>query len=215
MRTLNSSSRSRQRASVAAWLAAMLGAAVFVALTAAVGVWSMLHANGEVAALRESVRSSTSAHCDKEIELSVGPLIFGMVRAGLAWVDLEPEMRGALGAVRGASVGVYRLDQPNSPRARAGMVDAVDQAMARRGWERLLGVQSERECVLAYVPARIPSPRDFRLSVLVLEGEQLVVTSVRANPEPVIELLMREASKGHPRSNMHRSKTSLAAGFGL
>jgi hypothetical protein len=195
MRTLNSSNRSRRQASVVAWLAALMGAVVFVALTAVVGVWSMLHPNGEVAALRESIRSSTSARCEKEIELSVGPVIFGMLRAGLTLVDLEPEIRSALGAVRGASVGVYRLDQPTSAVARAGMVDAVDQAMTRRGWDRILGVLTEHDCVLAYAPARFHSARDLRLSVLVLDAEQLVVASIRANPEPAIEFLLHEVDK--------------------
>ena len=55
------------------------------------------------------------------------------------------------------------------------------------------------ECVLAYVPVKIPSPRDLRLSVLVLDGDQLVVTSVRVNPEPVLELALREARRHSPR----------------
>jgi hypothetical protein len=183
---------------VVAWLAAMLGAAVFVALTAVVGVWSMLQASTEVATMRDSFLDSTAAHSTKEIEFSVGPVVFGMIRSGLNFVELEPEVRSALGAVRGTSVGVYRLDRSGWDRSE--MLAAVDEAMSRRGWERLVAVLENQECVLAYVPARIPSPRDLRLSVLVLDGDQLVVTSARVNPEPVIELALREAGRHcHPR----------------
>jgi hypothetical protein len=198
MRTRDASRHSRQRASVVAWLAAMLGAAVFVALTAVVGVWSMLQASTEVATMRDSFLDSTAAHSTKEIEFSVGPVVFGMIRSGLNFVELEPEVRSALGAVRGTSVGVYRLDRSGWDRSE--MLAAVDEAMSRRGWERLVAVLENQECVLAYVPARIPSPRDLRLSVLVLDGDQLVVTSARVNPEPVIELALREAGRHcHPR----------------
>jgi len=182
---------------VAAWLAALLGAAVFAVLTAVVGVWSMLHASGEVAAMRDSFLESTAVDSETEIELSVGPMIFGMLRAGLNFVELEPEVRSALGAVRGTSVGVYRLDC--SGWDRSAMLAEVDAAMARRGWERLVAVLENQQCVLAYVPARIPSPRDLRLSVLVLDGDQLVVTSARVNPEPVVELALREARRHAPR----------------
>ena len=178
----------------------MLGATMFVALSAAVGVWTMLHANNEVAVLRDSVLTSTAARGEKQIELSVGPLILGMARTGLNFVDLDPEVRSALGAVRGTSVGVYRLDRSDWDRSAIGR---VDEAMTRRGWERVLGVLDANNCVLAYLPAKIPSPRDLRLSVLVLEGEQLVVTSVRANPEPVIEFLLREADKARRGQGLH------------
>jgi hypothetical protein len=197
MRTRNSSGHRGNRASVAAWLAALLGAAVFVVLTAVVGIWSMLQPSREVAAMRDSFLESTAASSRKEIEVSVGPLVFGMLRSGLNFVELEPEVRSALGAVRGTSVGVYRLDRAGWDRSE--MMAAVDAAMARRGWERLVAVLENQECVLAYVPARIPSPRDLRLSVLVLDGDQLVVTSARVNPEPVFELALREARRHTPR----------------
>jgi hypothetical protein len=196
MRTRNPASHPGQRASVTAWLAALLGAAVFAVLTAAVGVWSMLHVSGEVAAMRDSVLESTAVDGDTEIELSVGPLIFGMLRTGLNFVELEPEVRSALGAVRGTSVGVYRVDRSGWDQSE--MMAKVDAAMSRRGWERLVAVLENQQCVLAYLPARIPSPRDLRLSVLVLDGEQLVVTYARVNPEPVFELALREAARHTP-----------------
>jgi hypothetical protein len=181
----------------------MLGATMFVAISAAVGVWSMLHASHEVAVLRDSVLASTAAHGEKQIELSVGPVILGMARAGLNFIELDPEVRSALGTVRGTSVGVYRLDQPSSELVGAGMVDAVEQAMNRRGWDRILAVLDGQSCVLAYAPARISSPRDLRICMLVLDGEQLVVTSVRVNPEPAIEFLLREADKARRGQGFH------------
>jgi len=191
MQTRPTSNRLSQRASLAAWLASLLGAAVLAALTAVAGIWTMLHASREVATLRDCVLTSTVADGRKEIEFSVGPLLFGLARAGLNWVELEPEVRSLLGAVRGASVGVYRLDQ--AVLDRPSLIEKVDDAMSRRGWERMLGVMDGDDCVLAYVPANLRSPHDLRLSLLVLDGRQLVVASVRADPEPAMELLLREA----------------------
>ncbi|MCL4179795.1 MAG: hypothetical protein KJ072_18875 [Verrucomicrobia bacterium] len=191
MQTRPPSNRPNQRASLAAWLASLLGAAVLAALAAVAGVWTMLHASREVATLRDCVLTSTVADGRKEIEFSVGPLVLGLARAGLNWVELEPEVRSLLGAVRGTSVGVYRLDQ--AALDRPSLIERVDDVMSRRGWERMLGVLDGNNCVLAYVPTNLRSPHDLRLSLVVLDGRQLVVASVRADPEPVMELLLREA----------------------
>jgi hypothetical protein len=182
-----------RRASVLAWLAALLGAGVLVALTAAAGVWSMLRAGPDVAALRECVVTSTGFR--KEIELRVGPVVFGVVRAGLNFIELEPEVRSALGAVRGTSVGVYRLE---AGLDRPAMIEKVDQAMTRRGWERMVGVMEGKNTVLVYAPAKISTTRNLRLSLLVLDGEQLVLASVRGNPEPIFELLLDEVARHCP-----------------
>ncbi len=185
----------RRAGSLAVWLATILGAACFLVLSAAVGIWSMFHASGEVATLRQCLKSSTSVHSEKVIEMGVGPVILGIARTGLGFVELDPEVRAAIGGVRGASVGVYRLQQPGSAVDRARMMDAMEQAMNQRGWERTVGVLNEHECVLAYVPARISSPRNLRVCVLVMDGEQWVAASVRANPEPVIEWALHELAK--------------------
>jgi hypothetical protein len=144
MRTRIPSSHRGHRASVAAWLAAILGAAVFVVLTAVAGVWSMLQPSREVAAMRDGFLESTAMDGETEIELSVGPLIFGMLRTGLNFVELEPEVRSALGAVRGTSVGIYRVDCSRWDRSE--MMAAMDAAMARRGWERLAAVLEDQQC---------------------------------------------------------------------
>jgi hypothetical protein len=185
-----------RRASILAWLAALAGAAVFVVLTVAAGVLSMLRPSPEVATLRDCVMAS--AEVEREIEARVGPIVFGALRAGLNFVELEPEVRPALGAVRGASVGVYRVE-PGLDRAT--LADAVDEAMTRRGWERVVGVLEGNETVLVYGPAKMPSTRDLRLSVLVLDGEQLVLASVRGNPEPIAKLLLNEAARHCPRAS--------------
>jgi hypothetical protein len=186
-----------QRASILAWLAALAGAAVFAVLTAAAGVLSMLRPSPEVATLRDCVMAS--AEVEREVEASVGPLIFGALRASLNFVELEPEVRPALGAVRSASVGVYRVTQSLN---RAALIDAVDEAMTRRGWERMVGVLEGNETVLVYAPARIPSTRNLRLSVLVLDGEQLVLASVRGNPEPIAKLVLNEAARHCPAGRL-------------
>lgn len=183
------------RASILAWLAAFMGAMVFLVLAVAVGLAGILRPSREVANLRETVWRSSPDRWEKEIELGVGPVILGLARAGLAFVDLEPEVRTALRAVRAASVGIYRLEGTGRSRDGAVWMEEVDARMTRRGWERALAVLDGHECVMAYVPAKIRSTENLKVCVLVLEGEQMVVTSVRANPKPLMELLLREANR--------------------
>jgi hypothetical protein len=59
--------------------------------------------------LRDSVMKTVSAKPEKQIELGVGPLTLNLARAGLAFVELDPEVRKALHVVRSAEVGVYKL----------------------------------------------------------------------------------------------------------
>jgi hypothetical protein len=187
--------RSRQRGSVLAWLAVLLGLAVVTVIAGVLAVLSLFRLDADTAALRQSVMKATDARWHRQIEVGVGPLILGLARTGLSFVDLEPELKSALRAARGASVGVYQLNAREETLDRSAIVRRVDTAMTRRGWERILVVLGHRECVVAYVPSSIPSTRDLRICLMVLEGDQMVVTSLRADPEPVMELLLREINK--------------------
>jgi hypothetical protein len=187
--------RSGQRGSVLAWLAALLALSVVTVIAGVLAILSLFRVDADTAALRQSVMNATDARWHRQVEVGVGPLILGLARTGLGFVDLEPEFRSALHAARGASVGVYQLNAREDTLDRAAIVSGVDSAMTRRGWERILVVLGRRECVVAYVPSSIPSTRDLRICLMVLEGDQLVVTSLRADPEPVMELLLREINR--------------------
>jgi hypothetical protein len=184
--------RSRQRGSVLAWLAVLLGLAVVTVIAVVLAVLSLFRIDADSAALRQSVMKATDVQWHRQIEVGVGPFILGLARTGLCFVDLEPEIKSALRAARGASVGIYQLNAREGSLDRSAIVREVDTAMTRRGWDRILVVLGHEECVIAYVPSSIPSTRDLRICLMILEGDQLVVTSLRADPEPVMELLLRE-----------------------
>jgi len=144
--------------------------------------------------LRNTLMESSAGDWDRTIEVNVGAFTLNLARAALAFVDLDPDVRTALRAVRGAEVGVYQLrgDAKKHPD-RAAMLLAADKAMAARGWDRVVGVVDGDELVAVYLPAQIRSPRDVKVCICVLDNEQLVVAAARSNVEPLVELAVRRA----------------------
>ena len=64
-------------------------------------------------ALQDSVVKESGCGWDREFRISVAPCLFGLARAGLSVVDLEPEVRAALETVRGVRIAIS-----NSPGNR-------------------------------------------------------------------------------------------------
>jgi hypothetical protein len=174
------------------------------------GVLSFFRLSREARTLRDSLQQAVassqraarswsspwSSPWDERIELSVGPMTFGAVRAGLSFVQLDPEPRAALRSIRGAEAGIYEL-QPGVTRPDRGqMLRAADEAMARRGWERLLVVATEGELVTAYVPSESRPSANLRVCLAVFQGRQLVVASARGNIESLLELALSHPEWG-------------------
>src|SRR5207249_1368616 len=123
-----------------------------------------------------------------------GPLSLNLARAGLAFVDLEPEARTALNAVRSAEVGVYTLCGERQHLNLAAMLSAADRTMAGRGWDRVVGVMNGRELVAIYVPAQARSTRNMKVCLVTVNGQELVVASARSNLEPLMEIAWNRAN---------------------
>ena len=70
----------------------------------AAGVFSCLSLRGEARTLRDSLGEPPSLRCQKKIELSIGPGVFAAARLGISFLDVEPEIRAALGSVRALTV---------------------------------------------------------------------------------------------------------------
>ena len=117
----------------------------------------------DVGALRDSVMKAAHADREERIEIGVGPLTLNLARAGLAFVDLEPEARTALHAVRSAEVGVYKLRNGRRQLNHAAMLRAADETMAGRGWDRAVAVMNRHELVAIYVPAKVRSTRNVKV----------------------------------------------------
>jgi hypothetical protein len=157
-----------------------------------VGVTGFFRLSRDAQCLRDSLAKSLvfqSGSWNKKIQLRVGAFTCEAVRLGLSFIHLQPEARTALRAVRGGEVGVYQLGRGSRFANYSAMIEAADEAMARRGWDRLVGVAQEHELVVVYVPRSV-SPSNVRACVAVLNEQLLVVASARSDLEPLMELAL-------------------------
>lgn len=170
------------------WGLAILGTVVLWLGLCAVGIAGMFRHSAEVAALRESLMSSTSGAWEKTISVRVGGIVTGLVRLGAGFFPLDPEPRAALAAVRGGEVGVYQLrDGPGWSNPGA-ILSGMDKEMTRRGWVRGVGVVEPRQLVAVYFPKRKLSISNVRCCVVVLQERELVLASVRGNLDPLWQI---------------------------
>lgn len=180
------------------WIAGILLAAVLLSLALLTStVAGYFGVSRDAGTLRKSLMESAAGDWERKIEVNIGAFALNLARAVLAFVDLDPDVRAALRAVRGAEVGVYELRNHAKHRDHAAMLLAADEAMSARGWDRIVGVADRDELVAVYLPAQIGSPRDVMVCVVVLDDDQLVVASVRSDVEPLIELAFRRVEWRH------------------
>ena len=116
----------------------------------------------------------------------------GLVRAGSHLVKLPAEPRAALDALHAAEVGIYRLKEEPVSVEYSAIFPAADRAMKARGWERMVAVVQRDEFVVVYLPRKGVSLENMACCVMVLQGRDLVVASVRGNPQPLLELAAKE-----------------------
>jgi hypothetical protein len=170
-----------------------MGIALAVALVS-IGLTGCFKVSTDVGALRDSVMKAAHAEREERIEIGIGPLTLNLARAGLAFVDLEPETRTALHTVRSAEVGVYKLRSERRQLNHAAMLSAADKTMTDRGWDRVVGVMNRRELVAIYVPAQVRSTRKVKVCLVAVSGQELVVASARGNLEPLMEMAWNRAN---------------------
>ena len=159
-----------------------------------IGLTGCFKVSTDVGALRDSVMKAAHAEREEQIEIGVGPLTLNLTRAGLAFVDLEPEARTALHAVRSAEVGIYKLRNQRQQFNHTAMLSAADKTMADRGWERVVGVMNRHELVAIYVPGKVHSTRNVKVCLVTVNGRELIVASARSNLEPLLELAWDRAN---------------------
>lgn len=166
----------------------------------ALSVASFFLLGPETSALVRSARTDNANPWQKRVALSVGGMTFGVVRLAGHLPKLPPEARAAMQTVRSAEVGVYQLKSGTSPSAldRSGILSRADASMSRRGWERVVGVQNNRELVAVYAPTRGLTPRSLHFCILVCTDKELVVARASGDPRPIMELAAA-ASRPFPR----------------
>ncbi len=167
-----------------------LGIALAVAL-GSLGLTGCFKVSRDVQALRDGVvKAAQVEEPQGRIELGVGALTLNLARAGLAFVDLEPEARTVLHAVRSAEVGVYKFRGRRQRPNYAAVLSAADKTMAGRGWDRVVGVMNRNELVAIYVPAQAHSTRNVKVCVVALNGQEMVIASARSNLETLTALAL-------------------------
>ncbi len=161
------------------------------------GVASMFFLDGDASSLRDEMKAARGESAlQTRVQLSLGPVSLGLARAVLGCVNgVDEEARLALSAVRGVSVGVYSISSDGSKKESPDFEFAqLDQRMTRRGWERMVAVRDQGKVVLVYAPTDASSRKALPLCVGVIDGDKMVIVSLRGDPEPILKI-----------ANMHRT----------
>jgi hypothetical protein len=156
--------------------------------------------SSDTQALRDAALESGFAQADQKIEIGVGFFTVGLAKLATKYVDIPPEARTALGALREAECAVYEVRRRRESFAT--ILKEADAAMDRRGCYRLVGVINEKEMVAVYVPRDMDSARDVKASVLVLNRKQLVCVTARADAQDLIQLAMNKVRDELPRKEL-------------
>ncbi len=157
------------------------------------GLSGCFQVSSDVGALRDSVLKAAGVEWDEQIEIGVGAITLNLARAGLAFVDLDPEARAALHAVRSADVGVYKRRHGRQQLKRAAILAAADKAMSARGWDRLVGVMNRSELVAIYAPSGTRSARNLKVCLLTVNENEMVIAGARSDLDPLMEIAFNHA----------------------
>jgi hypothetical protein len=156
----------------------------------------------EAQAVQDALMDGLPGEWQTRIQVSVGPALFGLARAGVALADVEPEARTAIRSVRGCQVSIHQFvgDRADRPAMLAG----TDRAMSEHGWERVVGVLDGDELVAVYAPSGELATRRLPLCVMVFDGRELVVVSALGNVEPLAELAFAELRRAQGQTGKRR-----------
>jgi hypothetical protein len=180
------------------WRYLFLGVLAAGALLVVTLVLSLLPGR-EVRAIRSAVAGAHSAGVDTKISFGLGRVALGLARFIGGFGPLDADAKLALGAIRGADVSIQELREKLAPAERLNVLEATDEAMGRKGWERVVGVvESDAhmgdEIVGIYAPRTLKSDEELSLALFVLEDRQLITVAARCRLEPLIELASRHGA---------------------
>jgi hypothetical protein len=176
---------------------AALGLLIMVTFTGCFRVSS------ETRALRDAALDGGLERTDEKIELGLGMFTFGAARMVCKFVDLPVEARAILGSVKGAECSVFEFK--NRTGNLATILSTADNAMEKRGRERVVGVLKDDNLVAVYVPEKAGSGSNISFSVLVIADGKLICASARGDVRDVLNLAMAKAGEHIP------ARTQIAA----
>jgi hypothetical protein len=146
--------------------------------------------------------SSPGADWKEQIEIGVGRFTLALAKLGTAvaarYTDLPVEARVILNSAKGAEVSVYHLESGSMKGDFYKIIAQADKQMEKRGWYRVVGVIEERDLVAVYVRDDADLSRDAQVTVLVLNGRDMVCASARSDVRPLFRLAMEKAEEKLP-----------------
>lgn len=153
----------------------------------------------EVQVIRNAVAGARPGKAETKISFGVGRVALGLARLVTPFTGLDADANSVLQAVRQADVSIQELAGPLAPGGRQAVLEATDQAMTRKGWERIVGVvegdeHMGDEVIGVYVPVNLKPDDDLRVALFVLEGRDLITVAGRCRLEPLLELASRHGA---------------------
>lgn len=173
--------------------------------------FSFLTLDSDAAALRRHVMRATDSQWHTRIQVSVGRLTLGTVRAALGFVrdnDHINDARLALRAVNCASVGVYSLTSGAGSWSGEILLAETDRAMQGRGWSRLVGITGRDEIVLVYAEDNRSGSGPIELCLAVVQARELVVVSTSVDAAALGDLVDRHLPD-ELRKTIHGARTAV------
>ena len=158
-------------------------------LVASVFLTGCFRPGNETQILRESILKASPDQWDEKFEFGVGRLTLALGKLGLRFLDINPDAKTALSSLRGADISIYKLAHANKS-SRGSIMAAADLAMKEEGWDRLVGVRRDGQMVGVYVPRKMDSPRNVKVCLFVLSGQDFVCASAASDLEPLLALAM-------------------------
>src|SRR5258708_1419186 len=210
MNTYSTQSRARTQGTISLGYA-IVGGGLLIIVLCAVGISSFFRLSAGPAALLDSMLGGTPGDWKKKFALNAGGLTTGLVRFGLSFAHLKPEAWAAVNSLRGVEVGIYNPAHLPGSFDSASVIAKADKEMAARGWTRAVGVCHEHELVTIYFPRQKSSASGVKCCVMVFDGRQLVVASVRGNFEPLMGILHQRLEGA---MNQHLLAALMPAGGG-
>jgi len=168
-------------------------------LMLACGAWAVtgyFRLSSGTATLRDSVLKESHGEWSRKITLNIGVFTTGLARAGLSFAKIEPEAKTALNAVRGVDVAIYTREKGAGELDNGAVLARADKKMVAHGWTRIVAVSERKEFVVVYMPSGKITPEDITCCVLVVDGNEMVVASVRGNLDAVQSLVEKKLHEG-------------------
>jgi hypothetical protein len=174
-----------RRKRILLWIGLLAAGSVAVLACAAVYTFTL---DRDARVLRRSITDSLGAKIESTIEVRVSEPLIAATQLGIHWChDVPEQARVALAALRSASVGVYHVKNPTSAD-RADVLIRAQDAMAKNGWSRIVGVNDHDTTVLVYAPTVMRSSGTQRMCVAVIDDDKLIVVSARGDMAKLAEL---------------------------